>query len=70
MNGITINMKRMRYVQLNEDLLQVEAGAGALWSDVYRTLDPKNLSATGSRNARNGITGSIRGGIFPSIPID
>jgi FAD/FMN-containing dehydrogenase len=62
--GITINMSRMRWVDLNEDLLQVTVGAGALWGDVYRDLDPKNMSVTGTRNARNGVTGSILGGMF------
>lgn len=65
--GITINMRRMRWVDLDEDILQIKVGAGALWGDVYRELDPKNMSATGTRNARNGVTGSILGGMFPNI---
>jgi FAD/FMN-containing dehydrogenase len=64
--GITINMKRMRRVVLDEDPLQVKVGAGALWEDVYRELDPRNMSAAGTRNGRNGVTGSILGGTSPN----
>jgi FAD/FMN-containing dehydrogenase len=64
--GITIDMQRMKSVQIVDDhLLHVKVGAGALWADVYRELDPRNMSATGTRNSLTGVTGSILGGMFP-----
>jgi len=64
--GITIDMQRMKRVELiDEDLLHVKVGAGAVWADVYRELDPRNMSATGTRNSLTGVTGSILGGMFP-----
>lgn len=62
--GITIDMRRMKSVQLiDEDLLHVKVGAGAVWADVYRELDQRNMSATGTRNSLTGVTGSVLGGI-------
>lgn len=51
---------------VDNDLLHVKvgAGAGAVWADVYRELDPRNMSATGTRNGLPGVTGSILGGMF------
>ncbi|KAH8821358.1 hypothetical protein F5884DRAFT_827612 [Xylogone sp. PMI_703] len=61
--GITIDMRRMKSVQIVDDqLLHVKVGAGAIWADVYRELDPRNMSATGTRNSLTGVTGSILGG--------
>lgn len=58
-------MQRMKSVQLvDNDLLHVKVGAGAVWADVYRELDPRNMSATGTRNSLTGVTGSILGGMF------
>ena len=68
-------MQRMKSVQLvDNDLLHVKVGAGAIWADVYRELDPRNMSATGTRNSLTGVTGSILGGMFlihvyPSLPL-
>jgi hypothetical protein len=33
-----------------------------LWADVYRYLDPLDLSAAGTRNSLTGVVGSILGG--------
>jgi len=64
--GITIDMRRMRTVELIDDeLLLVKVGAGSRWADVYQKLDPMKLSATGTRNSLTGVTGSILGGMPP-----
>jgi hypothetical protein len=57
-------MRRMKSVELiDEDLLHVKVGASATWADVYRELDLRNMSATGTRNSLTGVTGSILGGM-------
>ncbi|KAF4628749.1 hypothetical protein G7Y89_g9408 [Cudoniella acicularis] len=61
--GITISMHRMKNVEVvDSEMLHVQAGAGSLWADVYRELDMRNMSATGTRNGLTGVTGSILGG--------
>jgi hypothetical protein len=64
--GVTINMSLLSDVSVHNDdstgEVSVEVGAGARWADVYSTLDPRNLSATGTRNSLTGVVGSILGG--------
>ncbi|CRG90521.1 Bifunctional solanapyrone synthase [Talaromyces islandicus] len=55
--GITIDLQRMRDVEFADGLdLRISVGGGARWADVYQTLDPKNMSAVGTRNS---LTGGI-----------
>lgn len=61
--GVTIDMRRMRNVTLIDNgKLEVRVGGGSRWADVYRTLDPFNMSATGTSNSLTGVVGSILGG--------
>ena len=60
--GITIDMSLMKTIELDEQSMQITVGGGTLWADVYRTLDTKNLSSTGTRNSLTGVAGSILGG--------
>lgn len=56
-------MRRMREIAFVEGTdLQVSVGAGNLWADVYRALQPWNMSAVGTRNSLTGVVGSILGG--------
>jgi len=64
-DGVTIDLGLMNSVTLiRDDKLTLEVGGGALWADVYRELDPRNLSASGTRNSLTGVVGSILGGKY------
>ena len=67
--GITIDMQKMKTLELIASDTLMRVGAGALWADVYRELDLRNLSATGTRNSLSGVTGSILGGTSESLAI-
>jgi len=62
--GATIDLALMKGIKLLELDGQgaVRVGGGAVWADVYRELDPFNLSSTGTRNSLTGVVGSILGG--------
>ena len=61
--GITIDLGLLNSVQFHEeDSTVVAVGGGARWADVYRFLDPLNLSSAGTRNSLTGVVGSILGG--------
>ena len=61
-NGITIDLSLMRNISLNPSRTVVSVGPGNKWIDVYSTLDPKNLSVVGGRNADIGVSGLTTGG--------
>ncbi|TID13242.1 FAD-binding domain-containing protein [Venturia nashicola] len=59
--GITIDMRRMKNIAfVAETAIRVEAGN--VWGEVYRALEPFNMSATGTRSSLTGVVGSILGG--------
>ena len=60
--GITIDMSLLKNIELDPDSMEIAVGGGSLWADVYRFLDPRNLSATGTRNSLTGVVGSVLGG--------
>ena len=61
-NGVTIDLSLMRHIVLNPSRTVVSVGPGNKWIDVYSTLDPKNLSVVGGRNADIGVSGLTTGG--------
>jgi hypothetical protein len=62
-NGVTIDLYALNKVKFtNAEKTHVRVGGGAIWADVYRYLDPKNMSAVGTRNSLTGVAGSIIGG--------
>jgi len=64
-DGVTIDLALMNSVTLiRDDKLTLEVGGGALWADVYRQLDARNLSASGTRSSLPGVAGSILGGKY------
>lgn len=61
--GITIDMRRMKNIAfVAETTIKVEAGS--VWGEVYRALEPFNMSATGTRSSLTGVVGSILGGML------
>jgi FAD/FMN-containing dehydrogenase len=62
-DGVTIDLYALNTVKFtNSEKKYVKVGGGAIWADVYRYLDPKNMSAVGTRNSLTGVAGSIIGG--------
>jgi FAD/FMN-containing dehydrogenase len=50
--GITIDMRRMKDIEfVNKTKGELKVGAGSLWADVYRALEPFKMAATGTRNS-------------------
>lgn len=62
--GVTLDMRAMNKVSLDESNMMVSIGPGALWQDVYPLLDAKNLSAAGGRLSNVGVAGLTLGGLF------
>ncbi len=61
--GVTIDLQALKFVRESDDYPNsIDVGGGALWDDVYGYLDPKNLTAVGTRNSFTGVAGSILGG--------
>ncbi|KAF1974847.1 FAD-binding domain-containing protein, partial [Bimuria novae-zelandiae CBS 107.79] len=60
--GVTIDMRGINTVTINEGRDTVSVGAGALWRDVYAKTDPRNISVLGGRIATVGVAGLISGG--------
>lgn len=68
--GITVDMREMKGVELSGDGSVARLGAGAVWSDVYRELVPRNLTVMGGRVTGIGVGGFITGGwsFFSFLP--
>ncbi|KAB8068977.1 FAD binding domain protein [Aspergillus leporis] len=60
--GITVLLKNLNDLSLNNDKSIVSVGAGNRWIDVYKFLNPYGLAAVGSRDADIGVGGFITGG--------
>ncbi|KAH9829787.1 FAD-binding domain-containing protein [Teratosphaeria destructans] len=61
-DGITITLQRFNKVKLSADAQSVSIGPGLRWSDVYRALEPYNITALGGRVSDIGVGGLITGG--------
>ncbi|KAH7318407.1 hypothetical protein B0I35DRAFT_460820 [Stachybotrys elegans] len=60
--GITVDMRDFKGVSLNQDKSIVSIRAGETWSSVYQELEKFNITTTGARASRVGVTGFILGG--------
>lgn len=61
-NGVTIDLRALKNVQVQSSKSVVSVGSGAIWDDVYSALDPKGLSVQGGRAAIVGVGGLTLGG--------
>ncbi|KAL3958510.1 hypothetical protein ACCO45_006672 [Purpureocillium lilacinum] len=62
-SGVTLDLRGLNKMALqgpNDDVVSV--GTGALWRDVYATLDPINRTVVGARVASVGVGGFLTGG--------
>jgi FAD/FMN-containing dehydrogenase len=60
--GITLDMRGMNNISLQENGQIVSVGAGAVWGDVYSELSPLNLSVVGGHGYDVGVAGFTLGG--------
>ncbi|KAL8710037.1 MAG: hypothetical protein Q9220_005308 [cf. Caloplaca sp. 1 TL-2023] len=61
-DGVTIDMRSIRAVDVNQQETVVSIGAGARWSGVYEVLDAVGLGVAGGRISDVGVGGLILGG--------
>ncbi|KAF4912109.1 (S)-mandelate dehydrogenase [Colletotrichum fructicola] len=61
-DGVTIDMGLIKEVQYSPDLKIASIGAGALWRDVYSSLEPYGVTAPGGRTSTVGVAGFLTGG--------
>lgn len=59
---ITFDMKNLNDVIISEDLESTIVGTGNTWGDVYKVLDPMNLTVVGGRDTGVGVGGFTLGG--------
>ncbi|KAK3375435.1 hypothetical protein B0H63DRAFT_503291 [Podospora didyma] len=60
--SLTVDLRALNAINLNQDRSIVSVGVGATWDAVYRKLDPPRLSAVGGRAAGAGVGGLTLGG--------
>ncbi|KAL4749885.1 hypothetical protein BDW72DRAFT_124949 [Aspergillus terricola var. indicus] len=60
--GVTIDLRAMNDIHLSSDRSTVQIGTGATWGQVYKVLDPLNITVTGGRAASIGVGGYLTGG--------
>ena len=61
-SGITLDLRGLNSIEVNEGSAQVSIGTGASWGEVYRTLDPLGLAVPGGRHSQVGVGGLTLGG--------
>jgi FAD/FMN-containing dehydrogenase len=59
--GITIDLRNLNSLQVSDDRLTTFVGTGTKWGEVYRELEPMNLTVSGGRDTQIGIGGFILG---------
>ena len=60
--GVTIDLRSINKVSVNAEGNVTSVGAGAVWGDVYRAMDAKNLTVVGGRGSSIGVGGLLTGG--------
>ncbi|KAM0133448.1 hypothetical protein ACHAP3_005974 [Botrytis cinerea] len=66
-NGITIDLRKIDSVEVNESKNVVSVGGGAIWGTVYDKLDAMGLSVVGGHVYDVGVGGFTLGGGFSSF---
>ncbi|KAK4183596.1 bifunctional solanapyrone synthase [Podospora australis] len=61
-DGVTIDLRRLKGITLNEDKSTVEIAVGETWTTVYAELEEHGLTTAGGRVGRVGVGGFILGG--------
>jgi FAD/FMN-containing dehydrogenase len=66
-NGVTINLRSLNQVTVDQEKSVVQIGGGAKWGEVYPVLDKLGLTTAGARVADVGVGGSSTGGMFSKL---
>lgn len=61
-DGITVSLEHLNAVTVSSDRTTASIGSGAIWNDVYTTMDPQNLTVIGGRASDVGVGGLTLGG--------
>ena len=76
-DGVTIDLRSINTVIVNQDKTVASVGGGAIWGDVYRTMDSLGLAVVGGRGSSIGVGGLLTGGegragffLFSFTPFD
>jgi len=56
-DGVTIDLRGLNSIDVNEGASEVSIGTGASWGEVYRRLDPLGLAVPGGRHSQVGVGG-------------
>jgi len=59
--GITIDLHHLNGLQVSGDRSTTSVGTGRRWGDVYRELEPMDLTVVGGRDTQIGVGGFILG---------
>lgn len=62
-HGVTFDLRTLNKVTLSDDKSTTSVGGGAKWGDVYKKLDPLNLTVSGGRADIVGVGGLTTGGL-------
>lgn len=65
--GVTIDMRRMRSIEVSPDRSTVRLGSGHVLHSMYAGLEAYNLTALGGRVADVGLGGFVLGGGFSNL---
>lgn len=60
--GVQISMSRFQKVSYHPLSQTVDIGPGLVWDDVYKALEPCNVTVVGARVSVVGVAGYILGG--------
>ena len=60
--GVTIDIRSIREITVNQDKTIASVGAGAIWGDVYREMDSLGPAVVGRRGSSIGVGGFLTGG--------
>ena len=65
--GITLDLSQFTSIAVSDGLRVTEIGAGARWAEVYKTLEPLNLTVAGGRADSVGVSGFLLGGGISAV---
>ena len=60
--GVTIDLRFIDTVTVNQNKTIASVGGGAVWSDVYREMDSLGFAVVGGRGSTIGMGGLLTGG--------
>jgi FAD/FMN-containing dehydrogenase len=60
--GVTIDLDRINTIELLDNKKRARIGSGAIWRDVYATLEKEGITVTGGRVSGIGVGGLTLGG--------